>query len=151
MNALSLWQPWATLILREAKRIETRSWPAPARIIGEQIAIHATKGNEHHWLRGTEPFATELGDEPWPLGAIICTCMVIATEVITPDLCHAIHQGPSGHLELAYGDYRTGRHAWHLGNVQPLSSPIACTGHQGIWRVPDDVVEAIAFDGLTDA
>lgn len=139
MNALSLWQPWATLIAREAKRIETRSWPAPARIIGERIAIHATKANEHHWLRGSEPFAAELTGVDLPLGAIVCTVVVASCELITPELCHAIHQRDRGHVELAYGDYRTGRWAWHLADVQPLPAPVPCRGMQGLWRLPADL------------
>lgn len=137
MKALSLWQPWATLIAREAKRIETRSWHAPGSIVGERIAIHATRSNDHHWLRGREPFATELADVAYPLGAIVCTVRLVACEVITPDLVRAIHERDGGHLELAYGDYRTGRYAWHLADVRPLAAPIPATGRQGIWNVPD--------------
>lgn len=40
MKALSLWQPWATLMAERYKRIETRSWPTKYR--GE-LAIHAAK------------------------------------------------------------------------------------------------------------
>jgi activating signal cointegrator 1 len=41
--ALSLHQPWASLIAIGAKRFETRSWPAPKAMIGRRIAIHAAK------------------------------------------------------------------------------------------------------------
>lgn len=40
MQALSLWQPWATLIAIGAKTIETRSWGTRYR---GRIAIHAAK------------------------------------------------------------------------------------------------------------
>jgi hypothetical protein len=44
VKALPLWQPWASLVaLVGAKRVETRHWPAPPRLIGQRIAIHATK------------------------------------------------------------------------------------------------------------
>ena len=43
MKAISLWQPWASLIACEAKRIETRSWKPPQSLIGERIAIHAAQ------------------------------------------------------------------------------------------------------------
>lgn len=39
--ALTLWQPWASLVAEGVKTIETRSWPAPAALAGERIAIHA--------------------------------------------------------------------------------------------------------------
>ena len=41
MKAISLTQPWATLVAIGAKQIETRSWGTPYR--GE-LAIHAAKG-----------------------------------------------------------------------------------------------------------
>lgn len=43
MKALTLWQPWASLVAEGVKTIETRSWPAPQSLIGERIAIHASK------------------------------------------------------------------------------------------------------------
>ena len=43
MKAISLWQPWASLIAAGAKTIETRSWAPPKAIIGQRIAIHAAK------------------------------------------------------------------------------------------------------------
>lgn len=41
MRAISLLQPWATLVALGAKRRETRSWPTRYR---GPIAIHASKG-----------------------------------------------------------------------------------------------------------
>ena len=43
MKAISLWQPWATLIAIKAKQIETRSWHPGEGMIGKRIAIHAAK------------------------------------------------------------------------------------------------------------
>lgn len=143
MKALSLWQPWATLIAREAKRIETRGWPCPPSIIGRPLAIHATRGNDHHWLRGREPFATELAGVDYPLGAIVCVVRVTACEPITPDLCNAIHQR-GGYTELAYGDYTgRGRYAWHLADVHTLASPYPARGRQGLWNVPPELAQAL--------
>lgn len=41
MNAITLHQPWATLVALGVKTIETRSWPAPKSAIGQRLAIHA--------------------------------------------------------------------------------------------------------------
>lgn len=41
MRALTIRQPWASLIAQGVKTIETRSWKAPAAAIGERVAIHA--------------------------------------------------------------------------------------------------------------
>jgi hypothetical protein len=43
MKAISLWQPWASLIACGAKPYETRSWAPPRELIGQTIAIHAAK------------------------------------------------------------------------------------------------------------
>lgn len=43
MMAISLWQPWATLIACGAKPDETRSWAPPENLIGIPIAICAAK------------------------------------------------------------------------------------------------------------
>lgn len=43
MRALTIRQPWATLIALGVKTIETRSWRAPQALIGQTIAIHAGK------------------------------------------------------------------------------------------------------------
>ena len=39
--ALTLHQPWATLVALGIKTIETRSWPPPRAIIDRRLAIHA--------------------------------------------------------------------------------------------------------------
>lgn len=41
LHALTIWQPWATLIVEGAKPYEFRHWSAPRWIVGRRIAIHA--------------------------------------------------------------------------------------------------------------
>jgi len=43
MKAISLWQPWASLIACGDKPYETRHWAPPRELIGQTIAIHAAK------------------------------------------------------------------------------------------------------------
>jgi activating signal cointegrator 1 len=42
IQAISLWNPWATFMARGLKRIETRSWRFPSKLPAV-LAIHATK------------------------------------------------------------------------------------------------------------
>ena len=56
MKAISLWQPWASLIACGAKPFETRSWAPPRELIGQRIAIHAAKKID----KGAATFAEEL-------------------------------------------------------------------------------------------
>ena len=43
MKAITLHQPWASLIAEGHKTIETRDWPPPLSLVGQRIAIHAGK------------------------------------------------------------------------------------------------------------
>ena len=43
MKAITLYQPWASLVACGAKHYETRSWAPPRELIGQTIAIHAAK------------------------------------------------------------------------------------------------------------
>ena len=43
MHAIALHQAWASLIALGTKAVETRSWLAPALLVGQTIAIHAGK------------------------------------------------------------------------------------------------------------
>lgn len=68
MKSLSVIQPWATLIATGAKRIETRSWAPPESVIGERLAIHASKSfpvgcrdlcAQLRFFRALKPFIAE--------------------------------------------------------------------------------------------
>lgn len=41
MKALTIWQPWASLIMLGAKPYEFRRWPAPRSLVGQRIVVHA--------------------------------------------------------------------------------------------------------------
>lgn len=46
MKALTIRQPWASLIALGVKSIETRSWPTQGRLDGLAVALFATAINE---------------------------------------------------------------------------------------------------------
>lgn len=128
MKAISLWQPWASLIAMNHKRFETRSWTTPYR--GE-LAIHAAK----HWTAKEREIAFDLENDfnlsslmnP-PLGAMLCICRLThigKSEEVAPRI---------GELERAVGDYTPGRFAWRLEVVEVFDKPIPCAGKQGIFE-----------------
>lgn len=118
MMALSLMQPWASLVVSGAKRIETRSWWAPRHLWGERIAIHASQRfyQVDQELCDREPFATALKaaglhrrpkryDSPFPLatwgktlprGAVIGTARLLCCFEITREPSYLI--GVPGNL-----------------------------------------------------
>lgn len=96
MKALSLWQPWASLMAFGEKKIETRCWSTKFR--GE-MAIHATAKEPPDWLgnsRNRQEFFERFriisekhnwGEGYWPnvhhsaaLGAVLCVVRLIGIE-----------------------------------------------------------------------
>lgn len=144
MIALPLWQPWATLIALGHKRIETRSWPPPARLVGNRIAIHACKGGlskraEAETLALPE-FAVLDGVE-LPRGAIVATAKLIRFREF--DLEWVAELESRRPFEVAFGDYTTGRYGWIFDQVRALREPVPATGSQGVFPLPIAVIEAV--------
>jgi hypothetical protein len=118
MKAISLTQPWATLVAIGAKRIETRSWATKYR---GPIAIHAAKGFPA-WCRDlcdTPPFrgvlrARYLGASDLPLGAVLAITDIIdclPTRVVQNN----ITMFTDAPYELEFGDYCDGRFGFLFG------------------------------------
>ena len=127
MKALSLLQPWASLVATGAKRIETRSWSTKYR---GPLAIHASRSNKNKLLRFMEPFLKALrGIGILPLGAIVATCDLVDCIKMTPEFIKLI-KSP----ELDFGDYAVGRCAWILENIKPLEKPIPASGALSLWE-----------------
>lgn len=101
MKALSLTQPWASLIAFSVKRIETRSWGTNYR---GPLAIHAAKGMPRPAfdMCFEEPFLTTLraahllGPSDLPRGAVVATCRLVD--------CLPILAKPNGHACVAPDD-----------------------------------------------
>jgi hypothetical protein len=141
MKALTLTQPWATLVAVGAKRIETRSWRGWYR---GQIAIHAAK-SWPKWARefSQEPECWEVLRKyilPWrcsryPLGAVVATCRIV-DYLRTEDLELAALTGQRvlSKQERGFGDYSEGRYAWLLDDIEILPEPIPARGALGLWE-----------------
>jgi activating signal cointegrator 1 len=143
VKALSLTQPWATLVAIGAKRIETRSWSTPYR---GPVAIHASKGfpRDCQQLCYEHPFVDVLlhrfnGPCDLPVGSIVAISRL--TGVFPTARLAAVEQWIGGLLphERAFGNYSRGRYGWLLSEVQALPEPICCKGALGLWTVPADI------------
>ncbi len=131
-KALSLTQPWATLVVTGAKRVETRSWRTPYR---GWLGIHASKSFPR-WAREMcleEPFYSALhGRRPDELsrGALIGGVMLLDCV-------------PTAGLEIvgisdrerAFGDYEHGRYGWLLDQATVFESR-PMRGALGLWTIP---------------
>lgn len=136
MKALTLTQPWATLVAVGAKRIETRSFRTHYR---GPLAIHAAKG----FPRDARDFATcqgvrkilaeHFGDshfsaDAYPLGCVLATTTLIGCR-FTEDIVGQISE-----QEEDFGDYSAGRYAWFLSDLIALPEPIPAKGALGLWE-----------------
>jgi hypothetical protein len=141
MKAISLLQPWATLIVIGAKQYETRSRNTQHR---GRILIHASlgKNNEAIRLSAGQPFEKFIksfgGFYHLPFGAIIGEASISYT-VETENVRKKIF----GTDEWAFGDYSTGRMAWKLTSPIQYKNPIPCKGALSIWEVPGDIFSKI--------
>ena len=145
MRALTLTQPWASLIAIGSSTVETRSWRTEYR---GPLAIHAAKGfpREAAELCATEPFASALaaagieGAADLPRGAVIALCALLEVVPIPGERAFLRtlrdeYRHPNPAWEIAFGDYSRGRFAWRLADVCALAKPLACRGMLGLWTV----------------
>ncbi|MDX2148063.1 MAG: ASCH domain-containing protein, partial [Planctomycetota bacterium] len=142
MKCISLWQPWATLMVIGAKRIETRSWQT--KYFGP-LAIHASKkwnGDSWemcvlrpHFREALREFFPEPVSDSYamskksprmlPLGCIVGTVHLVgcaSTQMLT--------LGPVSEQERAFGDFSIGRFGWITTQPRRLAKPIPFVGRQ---------------------
>lgn len=156
MKAITILQPWASLIACGAKKIETRSWPTNYR---GPIAIHAGKGKKYYGLEHQEPFLTALEDQilisediggpveaeyedvrsDLPYSAVIAIAELVDCQEMTMEKIVA-WRDIYGKNEVAFGDFEPGRYAWILDNVRPIR-PVSARGQQRIWNWDGDLHE----------
>jgi hypothetical protein len=137
MKAITLQQPFATLLVLGAKSIETRSWSTTHR---GPLAVHAsgTFPPRARALCRKEPFRRRLarvGIADWselPLGALLGTVRLLE--------CRRVEEIDLDRLaeeELSFGDYGEGRWAWFVDSPAPLPGPIPWKGQLGVFDIAD--------------
>ncbi len=127
MKALTLTQPWASLVALGHKQIETRSWSTNYR---GALYIHAAKGFPR-WARDFAGEAQAGGRLPaeLPLGVLVATARLVD---VRPTDDPALELSS---LERRFGDYHPGRFAWLLEDIEPLAEPIPWRGALGLFNV----------------
>lgn len=142
MKALTIQQPWATLIALGEKRFETRSRKTNIR---GRIAIHAGKKIDKEACE-REPIKSTLAKHGYtannlPTGAVVATAYLYDSYPIT----HVSHNAADSidsegtilemfeENEFHFGWYEIGRHAWDLRDAHEIE-PIQAKGQQGWWN-----------------
>lgn len=151
LRAVTLWQPWATLVALGLKGHETRPPTISWRNYRGDLLIHAAK-------RPIDALGKELLEdirkwweipptEDFPLGALVAKTQT--TGALTMRCSGEQRIGDRdidiasiSALERMTGDWRVGRLAIPLLNVQAIA-PIAATGAQGLWTPTPDILEKL--------
>lgn len=111
--AITIRQPWASLIMIGVKTVENRDWQADYR---GTLVIHAGKGIDREAMR---EHGHLIGGE-YPAGAIIGVV----------DLVGCVRDSPSPWAVR-------GQWHWLLANPRPCV-PVPVRGKLGLWRVSDE-------------
>ena len=132
ISCLTLWQPWATWIMKGWKTIETRTHDKFSSLAGKTIAIHAgmtydkeakylawsyMNQDQKMWIELVEKGMIEI-----PRGCIVGTVRVEQSR-----------RCKSSDAMKALIECRTGRFGLFLTDIRELEKPIAAKGAQGIW------------------
>jgi activating signal cointegrator 1 len=140
MLALTLRQPWASLVAIGAKRLETRSWATKYR---GDLAIHSSKNLSvsSRRLLDIEPVKSTLAEaglsrDALPLGQVLAVVRLTAIYIVEWD------QLPD-EPERSFGDYQVGRFVWVLDDLRVLAEPIPAVGHLGLWRWDKELVDLV--------
>lgn len=132
LKCLTVKQPWASLIMGDAKDIENRDWPTTIRGV---IGIHSSKLLEQvemkaacDLMRGFIPMFSELTFRKrsvFPLGSILGTVELVD--------CVTSSNSP----------WFVGEYGLVLRNPVVFQKPIPCRGQLGLWMVPNHLLPAV--------
>jgi activating signal cointegrator 1 len=158
MRAISLWQPWASLIMTGAKTFETRGWETKYR---GPLVIHASKGGLAKWeeldMIESQAFGgcwefqgalapligkpLEIGKRmyrgEWPGVKRSDLPRGAALGMVNLIDCRRTEDLTQGEIakELAFGNYGPGRFAWKLELIGQFVEPVPVKGSQGFFNL----------------
>lgn len=136
MPVITLYQPWATWIMREWKTIETRTHNRFAGLKGKRILIHAgqkTDCSRHVW--GNDYLSGEQllqAPEEMINGFILGSAFVYDSRELTPE------DAPKALIEC-----ETQRFGLFLSEIHWCENPIPEKGEMGIWYFDSDISQKV--------
>lgn len=138
VKAVSLWQPWASLISLGLKHYETRSWKTSYR--GKLLicsTAKSTKVQHQQYLKiCNEVKLPSWNEDNFPHGQAIAICDLVDCIEMTTEFIAQQSQ-----TEILCGNWQIGRYAWKLKNIQPITKPFAVKGKQGLFNVSSTNLE----------
>lgn len=131
MKVLSLTEPYATLILKGYKTIETRSWKTFYR---GKLYIHASSTRIPARIRENKELFSMVNPGETHPGYILCSCILSDCIEMTDEFIETVKKNPN---EYTSGIYEKGRYAWILKDIVALNKPIKAKGRLGIWELEE--------------
>lgn len=122
MKALTIKEPWATLIINGYKKYEFRSWKTNYR---GKILIHAGLNIEKDMLQRFEEYNLE-----YSKGLIIGEVELVDCILVDEKLDKELRKTNQN----VYGNNHINMYAWKLENIKKYKKPIKVKGKLGLWN-----------------
>lgn len=136
MKALTIWQPWASMIVHGCKPDEFRNWPAPASIVGQRIVIHAAarpiRAGE---LRDIMDYACSPEGQADRIDPACMNMLERAwREIEALPLGAGLGTATLGQPRVAAENTTGARYAWPMLDIERWAAPVPAKGAQGFWE-----------------
>lgn len=156
MKAITIKQPWASLIVEGIKDIENRSWPCPKKYIGKRILIHASaKSVEYNSLREilTKAQWEALRGNFDPFKFVDCGTIIGSVKIIDCVINHPsiwAEQSSETVNGVTYGITVNQKpiYNWVLANPIKFPEPIPAKGKLSFWDYPNILAEPEEKGGM---
>ena len=126
MKALSLTQPWATLITDYGMNVENRTWNTKFRGV---FTIHATKTvNQDDFNFCRKAFKISIDENDVPFGAIIGFA----------ELTHVITENE---VTSETKKWFLGTYGFVMTNVVKLKTPVPAKGSLNFWNLDEEILK----------
>lgn len=124
MKALTIKQPWATLIMQGDKRFEFRSWQTKYR---GDLLIHAGKGIDKEAMKRLEKYLPE----ELPYGKILGKVKLVDCIKMSPELKELLLKENSDiYTKSSFQE----NYVWQVSDVEVFENPIDAKGHLSLWE-----------------
>ena len=129
MKALTIKQPWATLIQKGYKKYEFRTWKTNYR---GDVLIHAGKGVDKCALEKLKDLNLE-----YPIGVVLCKATITDCIELNPQVNNKINESNP----LIYGEKNRVGYAWKLENIRVINSDKEVKGKLSFWEIDEKIFE----------
>ena len=145
MKAISIKQPWASLIVEGIKDIENRTWECPKKYIGQRVLVHACAGSgnkfkinltDEQTIAAFGSIAKNATEGAFHFGAIIGSVEIVDCVVNHPSIW-----AEKTKLERVWANKTESFipcvpiiYNWVLANPIKFSTPIPIKGNHFFWE-----------------